>query len=258
MTTRPRVHERSQTSPAAAALMLNMAKYFLRGHPPRGGAAEAAAAAVRLFGPISLPAPPIPTRGVLASFMGGVGQDPSDSHAGDDGSGAATLPALMDEMFHKVTAAVTGELQATANEYHLLSDMNLVASDKYQQMGDFAEGMLVFVEVSKGGGQRDNPLRGSAGIDSASGQHPHGAPTRTNSAEAGVLVLIRPRHPACDECIRAETTRQRMQAKEEALKPYIDQIDDIDAHVADLEAVVAKLDLYTRRMEAQFRVLLAE
>jgi hypothetical protein len=49
-----------------------------------------------------------------------------------------------------------------------------------------------------------------------------------------------------------------MQAKEEALKPYIDQIDDIDAHVADLEAVVAKLDLYTRRMEAQFRVLLAE
>jgi hypothetical protein len=51
---------------------------------------------------------------------------------------------------------------------------------------------------------------------------------------------------------------QRMQAKEEALKPYIEQIDEIDASVADLEAVVGKLDLYTRRMEAQFRVLLAE
>ena len=142
------MHERSQTPSAAAALMLDMAKYFLRGHPPRGGAAEAAAAAVRLFGPGSLPAAPIPPRGVLASFMGGVGQDTSGSHAGGDGGGAATLPALMDEMFHKVTAAVTGELQATANEYHLLRDMNLVASDKYQQMGDFAEGMLVFVEVS--------------------------------------------------------------------------------------------------------------
>ena len=189
------MHERSQTPLAAAALMLDMAKYFLRGHPPRGGAAEAAAAAVRLFGPGSLPAAPIPPRRVLASFMGGVGQDTSGSHAGGDCGGAATLPALMDEMFHKVTAAVTGELQATANEYHLLRDMNLVASDKYQQMGDFAEGMLVFVEVSAGGGQKYNPVHWSAGVDSASRQHPHGALPhgRTlNTGEAGVLVLIRP------------------------------------------------------------------
>ena len=30
----------------------------------------------------------------------------------------------MDEMFHNVTAAITGELKATANEYELLADMN--------------------------------------------------------------------------------------------------------------------------------------
>jgi hypothetical protein len=167
---RPRMYERSQTPPAAAALMLNMAKYFLRGHPPRGGAAEAAAAAVRLFGPSSLPADPIPSRGVLASFMGGMGRDTSGSHVGGDDGGTATLRTLMDEMFHKVTAAVTGELQATANEYHLLRDMNLVASDKYQQMGDFAEGMLVFVEVGEPGGHTINPLRCLATVRSASGQ----------------------------------------------------------------------------------------
>jgi hypothetical protein len=46
---------------------------------PRTGAPEAAAAAVRTFGPAALPAVPPPPRGILASFMGGVSRPPPPS-----------------------------------------------------------------------------------------------------------------------------------------------------------------------------------
>mmetsp|Transcript_45563 Transcript_45563/g.85073 ORF Transcript_45563/g.85073 Transcript_45563/m.85073 type:complete len:414 (+) Transcript_45563:113-1354(+) len=171
---------RTMEAPLAAALVLDMVKYFLRGKPPRGKTPVDAIAAVETtFG--------------VGALLGHAASAGAATPIGQNTGHVPQLPELMDDMFTNVTAAITGELNATANEYELLKDMNHIASDKYKEMGDFAEGMLVFVE--------------------------------------------------------------RMRAKEDLFQPYIQQIEEIDHQVGELESVVSKLDLYTRRMEAQFRVL---
>eukprot|EP00898_Chlorokybus_atmophyticus_P000799 jgi/Chlat1/171/Chrsp1S03243 len=45
----------------------------------------------------------------------------------------------------------------------------------------------------------------------------------------------------------------KLRQKNDAFRPYLQQIDEIDQQVVDLEAVVSTLDLYTRRLEENLR-----
>merc|ERR1711977_37488 len=53
------------------------------------------------------------------------------------------------EMFENVGEAIRGEFTPAILEYQLLAKMNKVASDNYQNMADFAQGVAVFVESLK-------------------------------------------------------------------------------------------------------------
>merc|ERR1712182_43953 len=50
------------------------------------------------------------------------------------------------EMLENVGEAIRGEFTPAILEYQLLAKMNKVASDNYQNMADFAQGVAVFVE----------------------------------------------------------------------------------------------------------------
>merc|ERR1712094_76683 len=53
------------------------------------------------------------------------------------------------EMFENVGEAIRGEFTPAILEYQLLAEMNKVASDNYQNMADFAQGVAVFVDSLK-------------------------------------------------------------------------------------------------------------
>eukprot|EP00824_Muranothrix_gubernata_P014618 TRINITY_DN3029_c0_g1_i3.p1 TRINITY_DN3029_c0_g1~~TRINITY_DN3029_c0_g1_i3.p1 ORF type:complete len:158 (+),score=18.81 TRINITY_DN3029_c0_g1_i3:22-474(+) len=81
----------------------------------------------------------------------------------------------------------------TLEDYLLLERMNRVATQKYNEMADYAEGLGTFIAI--------------------------------------------------------------MQAKYDSLRPYLDQIDEIDARVTQLEQVVNLLNDYTKRLEQRFKSL---
>ena len=62
---------------------------------------------------------------------------------------AQKIEQLSVEMFENVGAAIRGEFTPAILEYQLLAKMNKVASDNYQNMADFAQGVAVFVESLK-------------------------------------------------------------------------------------------------------------
>eukprot|EP00824_Muranothrix_gubernata_P014617 TRINITY_DN3029_c0_g1_i1.p1 TRINITY_DN3029_c0_g1~~TRINITY_DN3029_c0_g1_i1.p1 ORF type:complete len:140 (+),score=16.95 TRINITY_DN3029_c0_g1_i1:22-420(+) len=96
-------------------------------------------------------------------------------------------------MFQALNKYLRGELNLTLEDYLLLERMNRVATQKYNEMADYAEGLGTFIAI--------------------------------------------------------------MQAKYDSLRPYLDQIDEIDARVTQLEQVVNLLNDYTKRLEQRFKSL---
>merc|ERR1712224_1122076 len=66
-----------------------------------------------------------------------------------DDAVAKRIERLSVEMFENVGEAIRGEFTPAILEYQLLAKMNKVASDNYQNMADFAQGVAVFVESLK-------------------------------------------------------------------------------------------------------------
>lgn len=56
------------------------------------------------------------------------------------------LSAALDTLFRNVSRFVQAELELAHNEYRLLERMNLRAAHEYEEHGDFAAGLRVFVE----------------------------------------------------------------------------------------------------------------
>ncbi|KAK3239011.1 hypothetical protein CYMTET_51030 [Cymbomonas tetramitiformis] len=120
--------------PLASEKLLEMSKFFLRDGAPEGPPHDGAiTATVGVFGEAAVP------RWVA------------------DAARRIALPQLMEKMFSSVTKSVQGELQAACNDYELLAKMNTIGAQKYKDMGDFAEGMAVFVEALK---EKDSSFKG--------------------------------------------------------------------------------------------------
>ena len=66
-----------------------------------------------------------------------------------DDAVAKRIEQLSVEMFENVGEAIRGEFTPAILEYQLLAKMNKVASDNFQNMADFAQGVAVFVESLK-------------------------------------------------------------------------------------------------------------
>lgn len=59
----------------------------------------------------------------------------------------------------------------------------------------------------------------------------------------------------CDGVRRAHETVAQLSARHAALQPLLRQVGEVEAHVSELEHVVARLDEYTKRLEHRFRAL---
>jgi len=103
------------------------------------------------------------------------------------------LNNLASNMFQKTAEWVNGELEATADEYKLLEQMNRLTLTKYTDMKQ------ITTNISKGVSE--------------------------------------------------------LNEKYSKLLPYLDQIDQIDESVTRLEQAAYKLDAYSKRLEAKFKVL---
>ncbi|CAM6090150.1 unnamed protein product [Calypogeia fissa] len=59
------------------------------------------------------------------------------------------LATALHSLFTSFANVVQGELQCSNSEYELLKDMNLRTAEEYDNYGDFASGLRVFVERLK-------------------------------------------------------------------------------------------------------------
>ena len=173
------------------------------------------------------------------------------------------LGSLTREALSKLSVLAEKHVDASIDECRLLEKMNTLAAAKYGELEDNVKSMEGFFDDMDKKCARDGPNNDNCALvlrmlDCV----------RNTSLARGNACLVRLRctccymqakniltrlHPRRDVCVCPGLPS--CYATDDALKPHLKEIEEIDGTVGELEAVVQSLDTYTRSLEQKVKNL---
>lgn len=148
------------------------------------------------------------------------------------------LKLLTHDLITNMTKYITGEIQASAEDYVLLEQLNLAAAGRYEDMGEKTKLMLDLFAVCI--------------LKNVLGACPSSA-TLSCLSYLSQNVYSCMFHKLLDIPSITFITLQEIQKKNSLIQPYLNQIDEIHTNVEQLETVMKDLDTYVSHLEMQVK-----